>query len=98
MSDVYSSGAWTVKEGEGEAFVEAWADFAGWLSEMPGAGTARLTRDLSDPQRYFSFAPWESVDAMHAWKTAPEFGERMAAVQEHVAGFTPSELELIVEV
>jgi heme-degrading monooxygenase HmoA len=98
MSEVYSSGAWTVKEGQGEAFVEAWKTFAGWLAEMPGSGTARLVRDLSDPERYLSFAPWESIEAMHDWKNAPEFRERMAAVQEHVAQFTPSELELVAEV
>ena len=98
MGEAYSSGSWTVKEGEGEKFVEAWTEFAGWLSTMPGAGTARLVRDLSEPQRYLSFAPWESVESMHAWKSAPEFEERMAAVQEHVAEFTPSELELVAEV
>ncbi len=98
MSEVYSSGAWTVREGEGEAFVEAWSAFAGWLSTMEGAGTARLTRDLSDPQRFLSFAPWESAEAMQAWKSAPEFPERMAAVQKHVAEFTPSEMELVAEI
>jgi heme-degrading monooxygenase HmoA len=98
MSEVYSSGAWTAKEGEGEAFVEAWTEFARWLSTMPGAGTARLTRDLSEPRRYLSFAPWESAEAMQAWKSAPEFRERMAPVQQHVAEFTPNELELVAEV
>src|SRR5215208_1983692 len=99
MSEAYSSGAWTAKEGEEEAFVEAWTEFARWLSTMPGAGTARLTRDLSEPRRYLSFAPWESADDMHAWKSAPpEFRERMAAVQEHVTEFTPSEFELVAEV
>src|SRR5919198_4363357 len=98
MSETYSSGAWTAKEGEEEAFVEAWTEFASWLRTMPGAGTARLTRDLSEPRRYLSFAPWESAEAMRAWKSAPEFRERMAAVQEHVAEFTPSEFELVAEV
>jgi heme-degrading monooxygenase HmoA len=98
MSEAYSSGTWTAKEGEGEAFVEAWTEFARWLSTMPGAGTARLTRDLSEPRRYLSFAPWESAEAMHAWKSAPEFRERMAAVREHVTEFTPSEFELVAEV
>jgi heme-degrading monooxygenase HmoA len=65
---------------------------------MPGPRTARLTRDLSDPQRYLSFSPWESADAMHAWKSSPEFRERMGAVQQHVAEFTPSEFELVAEV
>ena len=98
MSEVYSSGVWTAKEGEAEEFVGAWTEFARWLGTMPGAGTARLTRDLSEPRRYLSFAPWDSAEAMHAWKRAPEFGERMAAVQKHVTEFTPTEMELVAEV
>jgi hypothetical protein len=35
---------------------------------------------------------------MQAWKSNPEFRQRMAAVQEHVAEFTPSEFELVAEV
>jgi heme-degrading monooxygenase HmoA len=65
---------------------------------MPGAGTARLTRDLEDPRRFMSFAPWESLETMHAWKSNPEFRERMGAVQAHVDEFTPTELELAAEV
>lgn len=95
---VYSSGAWTVKEGEGEQFVEAWTEFARWLGTMPGAGTARLTQDLEEPAHYLSFAPWESVDEMHAWKSDPEFKDRMAEVQKHVSDFKPSEMEQVAEV
>ena len=35
---------------------------------------------------------------MHAWRNAAEFPERLAAVREHVAEFTPSEYELVAEV
>src|SRR5262245_17913393 len=98
MSEVYSSGHWKVKDGEDEAFVAAWKDFAGWLKEMPGSGTARLTKDLDSPGHYLSFAPWESRDQMDAWKSSPEFAERMGKVQAHVAEFKPSELELAAEV
>ena len=98
MTVTYSSGAWTAKEGEEEAFVSAWTEFARWLATMPGSGTARLTRDLREPRRYMSFAPWESVEALQAWRSNPEFPERMAAVQEHVAEFSPTEYELVAEV
>ena len=98
MTEAFSSGTWTAKEGEDEAFVEAWTEFARWLSTMPGAGTARLTRDLGEPRRYLSFAPWESAEAMRAWKSDPEFRERIAAVQQHITEFTPSEYELVAEV
>jgi|SRR5512132_1207876 heme-degrading monooxygenase HmoA len=95
MPEVYSSGSWKAKEGEEKEFVQAWTEFARWLSTMPGAGTARLTRDMSEPGRYLSFAPWESAEQMHAWKNDPAFPEHMGAVQAHVAEFTPSEWELV---
>jgi heme-degrading monooxygenase HmoA len=98
MAETYSSGVWTAKEGEDEAFVEAWTEFARWLSTMPGAGTARLTRTVGAPQRYLSFASWESPDALDAWKSNPEFSRRIAAVREHVTDFTPSEYELVAQV
>src|SRR5262245_9160884 len=98
MSTVYSSGAWTAKDGEDERFVEAWTEFARWAGSMPGAGTLRLTRDLSEPGRYLSVAPGDDAGSMDAWKSAPEFRDRMGAVQQHVAEFTPSEMELVAEV
>jgi heme-degrading monooxygenase HmoA len=64
---------------------------------MPGAGTARLTRDMSEPGRYLSFAPWESAEQMHAWKSDPAFKENMGRVQAHVAEFQPSEWELVAQ-
>ena len=98
MAEVYSSGSWKAKAGEEAEFEAAWADFARWMSAMPGAGIARLTRDLSEPERYLSFAPWESIEQMHAWKADPGFRENMGRVQAHVAEFTPSEMELVAEV
>ncbi|HEY3192141.1 MAG TPA: antibiotic biosynthesis monooxygenase family protein [Solirubrobacterales bacterium] len=97
MSEVYSSGSWKAKEGEEKEFVEAWTEFARWLSTMPGAGPARLTEDMSEPGRYLSFAPWESAEAMQAWKSDPAFKEYMGPVQEHVAEFTPSEWKLVAQ-
>jgi heme-degrading monooxygenase HmoA len=44
-----------------------------------------------------SFAPWESADAMHAWKSDPAFREHMGAVQAHVVEFTPHEMELVAQ-
>jgi heme-degrading monooxygenase HmoA len=98
MAEVYSSGSWKAKEGEEEQFVAAWSEFARWLSTMPGAGTARLTQDLSEPGRYVSFADWESAEAMHAWKSDPAFREHLGAVQAHVAEFQPNEWELVAKV
>jgi heme-degrading monooxygenase HmoA len=95
MSELYTTGAWTPKAGAEEAFVEAWGEFAGWASGMPGAGTLRLTRDTKDPRRFVSFGRWESEEAVRAWKSGAEFSTRMARVREHVDEFHASELEVV---
>jgi heme-degrading monooxygenase HmoA len=92
---VYTTGTWKPSPGSEEAFVEAWSQFASWASSRPGAGALRLVRDLHEPGRYVSFGDWESIDEVRAWKTSPEFRERMARVLQHVDDFQPTELALV---
>jgi heme-degrading monooxygenase HmoA len=94
MAETYTAGMWKAKAGEEGKFVDAWREFAAWASAMPGAGTLRLTRDTKDPSRFFSFAPWESIEAIHAWKSSDEFRERIGRVKAHTDEFTAWEFEL----
>lgn len=96
MAETVTTGTWIVDEAKSAAFVEAWADFATWVSSLPGAGTLRLGRDSADPTRFVSFAPWASIEAVHAWKSTPEHRERIARVLQHVEDFHNAELELVV--
>jgi heme-degrading monooxygenase HmoA len=98
MPETYTSGVWVTKEGEEDEFVAAWRDFADWASQTAGSGTMRLVRDVEQPSRFMSFAPWESFEAQQAWKQSDEFRERMARVQQHVAQFTPAVYELVTAV
>jgi len=95
MTEVYTTGTWKPNAGEEDAFVDAWGEFACWASDMPGAGTVRLARDLRDPERFVSFAAWDSIEAVRDWKSSPEFKERMSRVQQHVDKFAPTELEMV---
>jgi heme-degrading monooxygenase HmoA len=95
MAELITTGVWTVNATKEQAFVEAWAEFAAWASSMPGAGTLRLGRDSGDPRRFVSMAPWASTDAVRAWKSSPEFKERMAQVLQHVDEFHPAELDVV---
>lgn len=94
-SPVYTTGSWRPYPGHEDAFLAAWQEFAEWSGDMPGAGTALLARDLRDPQRFVSFVAWESIDAVRAWKTAPEFKPHMSRVQDHIDKFAPTELEVV---
>jgi heme-degrading monooxygenase HmoA len=94
----YASGNWRPKAGEEDAFVEAWMEFANWISTMDGSGSPHLLHDTNDPGRYMSFSRWRDADAMNAWRSDPEFPERIGRVRAHVDEFTPSDFELVVEV
>jgi heme-degrading monooxygenase HmoA len=77
------------------AFLEAWTSFAEWASTMSGAGTLRLGHDAVDSHRFVSYGDWEDVDSVRAWKSAPEFQERMAQVLQHVDDFQHAELAVV---
>jgi heme-degrading monooxygenase HmoA len=98
VTTVFTSGHWRPRSGEEEAFVEAWTEFARWLTSFDGAGTPRLTRDLDDPGAFLSFAPWRDIESVRTWKSDPAFAERMGQVRRHVADFKPTEFELVAEV
>ena len=95
MAELITTGVWSVDATKEQAFVEAWAEFAVWASSMPGAGTLRLGRDGDDPRRFVSMAPWATTDAVRAWKSSPEFKERIARVLQHVDDFHPTELDVV---
>jgi heme-degrading monooxygenase HmoA len=98
MTETYSSGAWTVKSGEEDAFAEAWKEFVTWAAGLPGSGTFRLLRDVDQPNRFMSFGSWENHDAQNAWTQHPEFAERLGRVRAHCDDFKPSSYELSAEI
>jgi heme-degrading monooxygenase HmoA len=95
MPTIYTSGTWKPNPGSEQAFVDAWTKFASWASGMPGAGRLQLVRDIHEPETFVSFGDWESLDEVRAWKSSPEFRERMAHVLQHVDEFKPTELTLV---
>ena len=95
MSEIYTTGTWKPNASKQDAFIEAWTSFATWASGRPGACTLRLTRDLRSAGVFFSFGTWASIDAVRAWKSAPDFRDRLARVLQHVDEFEPAELELV---
>ena len=93
------SGVYATKVGQEQAFREAWTAFADWtVHQQPGAGEAWLLQDTQQPQRFISFAPWESTDAVNAWRSRPEFGAFAARVQELCAEFQGNSLRLAAHV
>jgi heme-degrading monooxygenase HmoA len=92
---IYTSGNWKATAGGEDAFVTAWQEFAAWASAMPGAGRLQLVRDTRESGRYVSFGEWAGPEQVAAWKTLPEFRDRLARVVQHTDQFSSAELELV---
>jgi heme-degrading monooxygenase HmoA len=92
---VYTTGSWRPFPSHEDAFLDAWREFANWSCRLPGAQPALLARDLRDPDRFVSFVGWDSIDAVRAWKSSPEFKPHMARVQEYIDKFAPTELQVV---
>ena len=65
---------------------------------MAGSGSFRLVRDVDQPERYRSFADWQSFDEQRAWKSMPEFPERIGRVRSHCTDFRPSVWKLVTRI
>ena len=74
MSDeVYTLGVWRVKDGRQGEFVEAWKGlgrFFRGLPHPPGEGT--LLQSLDEPQQFYSFGPWRTLDDIQEMRGHPD--------------------------
>lgn len=95
----YSSGTWIVKPGREEEFTQAWGEFAAWtVEEVEGALWAVLLRDEADPQRFVSMGPWETREAIDAWRQLPEFKEAFGAMKDMVESIEVHVLDSAFEI
>ena len=99
MGQPYTLGNWVAKPGREEEFVAAWRELADWTtSEIGGKPSAKLLRDMADPRRFVSFGPWDSLEAIDAWRALPGFRERVSGIREFLESFEPRTLELVAKV
>lgn len=98
MTDAYTMGFWTAKPGEEDALIAAWTEFADWIKTQQGVRTLRLVRDVKEPAKFISFADWDGMESVQAWKASGEFKQRIANVKRHTDEFTAAEGELAVSV
>lgn len=99
MRQLYTSGRWTVVPGREEQFVAAWSELAEWTSgEIPGSSWARLLQHGEKRNVFLSFGPWESDEAIAAWRESPGFQERVARIRELLEDFDPGVFECRVEI
>jgi heme-degrading monooxygenase HmoA len=96
--EIFTYGRFEVAPENEELFVGAWSEFATWASERNGAGSLRLIRDVRHAGRFISLGQWDDAEAIQAWKSSPEFKERLGRVVRRATEFEPTELVAMLKV
>lgn len=100
MRQPYTHGRWVAKEGREAEFQAAWEELAEWTARnIPGAvgGEARLLQDIENPRLFYSFGPWQSLEAIEAWRASAGFQERVGQVRELLEAFEAHTLDLVAQ-
>jgi heme-degrading monooxygenase HmoA len=97
MAQTYTETAWVVKPGQEDEFIRRWQDWAEWTALQGLTASAKLLRDVEQPNRFLSFGPWESMDKVRHWRSDEGFQERIGRLQEVLESFEPRTFEQVAE-
>jgi len=67
----YTHALWRVKPGREGEFIEAWKALGAIFAKLPGSGQGTLIQSVSDPALFYSFGPWNSLEAIEAMRSDP---------------------------
>jgi heme-degrading monooxygenase HmoA len=82
-SERWASGAWLVRGGSEDEFVNRWKAWLSWTSEnAPGFRSAMLIRSEEDGRRFESFSDWDDAQSRAQWEGSDGFRERIGPVRE----------------
>jgi heme-degrading monooxygenase HmoA len=96
MYEIFTCGRFEVEPENEDAFVDAWTEFATWISGRPGNRSVRLMRDLRNTGRLVSVGKWDNAEAVQAFKSTAEFKEQLGRVVKLATDFEPTELVTLV--
>ena len=97
MYEIFTYGRFEVVPESEHAFIDAWAEFAAWISQRPGNRSVRLARDIRNVGRLVSVGKWDDAEAVRAFKSEPEFKERLDRIVKLAKDFEPTELVTLVK-
>ena len=95
---IYTLGAWQVKEGKQQEFIGAWKELGevfGALPDPPGKGI--LIQSTSNPALFYSFGPWNSMEAVEAMRNNPEAQQGIRKLIDLCTESSPGSYRVVAE-
>ena len=82
VGEPYTLALWRVKPGREAAFLEAWRGLGAVFAALPGVRHGTLVQSVEDPQLYYSFGPWRSMDDIWAMRADPRAQEAFGRLRD----------------
>lgn len=100
MPEIYYTHAmWKVKEGKEEEFVRAWEALGYVFTALPNASKhGTLIQSVTDPTLFYSFGPWESLEAISAMRSDPQAQLAIRAVVDLCEQATPGNYRVVRQI
>jgi heme-degrading monooxygenase HmoA len=93
----YTLAMWRVRAGEEEEFVRRWReDLAPYFMQISPGARGTLVRSVEDPSLFYSFGPWDSVEAIRSMRADPRTPEVMRRLFELCTEAKPGVFELVL--
>ena len=95
---VYTLAVWRVQDGRQQEFISAWKDLGAAfnaLSDPPGKGV--LVQNASDPTQFYSFVPWQSMEAVGAMRNDRHAIEGIKRLEGLCTEATPMAFRVVAE-
>lgn len=95
---VYTLGVWHVRAGKQKAFITAWNDLGVIFASLPDPpGKGVLIQSTSDSTLFYSFGPWNSLEAVNAMRNDSRAQEGIRKLIALCTEATPGSYRVVAE-
>jgi hypothetical protein len=91
----YTLGVWRTKPGQEAQFIAAWKPLGEVFFKLPSPpGTITLIQSVTDPELYYSFAPWSRLEDIEDMRGDPEAQAAIQRLVDQCTEATPGTFRL----
>lgn len=95
----YTLGVWRVKPDREREFVVAWKELGAIFVSLPNPpGPGTLVQSVDDPQQFYSFGPWSSLEDIQAMRASPQAQKGIARLRSLCEVATPGSFRVVATV
>jgi heme-degrading monooxygenase HmoA len=97
--NVYTLARWRVKPGKEEEFVAAWKALGAAFARLPTppADRGTLVRSTDEPELFYSFGPWRTLDDVRAMRESASAREGFERLRDLCTEATPGTFQVVAE-